>query len=441
VSSPAPAPAPVFLSSPNSKTRRRRIRESLETRWSEPVEDSRLAGVIRRFCSSTHECVAVGRFQPLINRLFRQFETFEFASPSGVRRLGEISANGLVAMIPYERYGVQTWRVLKTMADGHADSLWVEGWLGTYIVNPLISHFPCFLETHGMFRFASDQSSEQWRMKDFVTPLQTNQLRCWRNAWLHYNEACANPVQSALLIQHVHPSRTLYNWAREFILRNPATREAQEEWAGWMVQLHFALWALEGVFQHRDLHENNILVYSPLNPNEYLTFRYHLGGLQGKTSRVMEMKSRSWVVMVDYGRVWGKGRVPTPSPDGRGWTETPADSASWLFRQLSSVQNCSEYARRTPEMFQSYSAYPRDVDLMVANGFQSIVQEWTPNWFHGQSWTSAKDVCLEYYDFLTTNFHLHAGRSQFQKETWTECGTVDVYGDGRPMKWNLYPRA
>jgi hypothetical protein len=275
-------------------------------------------------------------------------------------------------------------------------------------------------------------------MKDFVTPLQTNQLRCWRNAWLHYNEACANPVQSALLIQHVHPSRTLYNWAREFILRNPATREAQEEWAGWMVQLHFALWALEGVFQHRDLHENNILVYSPLNPNEYLTFRYHLGGLQGKTSRVMEMKSRSWVVMVDYGRVWGKGRVPTPSPDGRGWTETPADSASWLFRQLSSVQNCSEYARRTPEMFQSYSAYPRDVDLMVANGFQSIVQEWTPNWFHGQSWTSAKDVCLEYYDFLTTNFHLHAGRSQFQKETWTECGTVDVYGDGRPMKWNLY---
>jgi hypothetical protein len=403
----------------------REVSSAVLRHWSQS-EEERLAHALQHLCPFPDTCVTWGRFHPLWNRLFRNFDTFALAVPSRIRVFGGESGNGMAVEIPYARHGMEAWCVFKTARSAYADNLWVEWWVGTHVVNPLRERFPCFVQTHGLFLFRSSQDASDWAAGKFQKTFARDGLEKWRHP--RVSGACTNPEEFGLLVQHVRPSCTLLDR-----MSSPSSGWEEDSFE-WMVQVYFVLDALSTTFRHRDLHPGNVLIQTPWKPGHFARLRYHsrVHGNEEGEEEIVEFRTQTLAVLIDYGRVWG-------------YTPSGENSYTWLREHLCEAVDCFRFCgKRTGE--DSLEGEFRDrvrpplahgnEDLRLVNYLFGSSSGWTARFPAWKTWTGT-DVWRESARVLKDREQSRTSR--YDVGTWIDAGTLDVYADGRPMEVHLTP--
>lgn len=246
---------------------------------------------LKTICSDSGLCIAFGVESEKIKQFFNNFTSGEYIKLP-INRIGNISKNGFVNTITYERENYKANTVLKSNIDTRSDNLYYEYMVGKFI-NKWNIVFPCFLETYGLFKY---NNNEDWSFVKDNTTIDTNIL----NTKLMYikeptvTESCSNALYLALLIQHINKANTLFETIKERIKDNAFKFEL----VNILYQIYMPLSAMSNIFTHYDLHPNNILLYEPVK-NNYIQYYYHSVNHE---LQPIEFKSRYIVKIIDYGR-------------------------------------------------------------------------------------------------------------------------------------------
>ena len=199
----------------------------------------------------------------------------------------------------------------------HTDNLAYEFLVGMYL-NTQRMYFPCFLKTYSLLEFKFLDSGHNTKnllyklftQKDLLT--QTNydeKFKFILNNIKSYSEiniaeTCHKKSNYGVLIDYIEGD-TLYN------IKQKNNEQFQDtDFYAILFQIYAVLNALEGDYQHRDLHENNVMVYT--FPNEVLftykcTFQDENGNNKEKD---VSFRSRYLAKIIDYGR----GIIPDTKP-------------------------------------------------------------------------------------------------------------------------------
>lgn len=112
------------------------------------------------------------------------------------------------------------------------------------------------------------------------------------------NDACKNPTNYAVLIQHLKDAKTLNS-----MLSNK--KFVKNDLLYILFQVYMTLSSLSNVFTHYDLHTNNVLVYEPV-VGSYIEYHYYIG------SETIIFKSRYIAKIIDYGRCYFDPNIVSP---------------------------------------------------------------------------------------------------------------------------------
>jgi hypothetical protein len=259
---------------------------------------------LKTICSDSGFCLTFGKEDNKIKEFFKGFTTFEYAIDP-IKRIGEISGNGFVNQITYERDGYKAYAVLKSSMKQNTDNLMYEYKVGQYI-NTLTKKFPCFVETYGLFKY-NDTIAYHFMQKEETYSSKTiaslkSKLDIIPN--IDWSKACENSKYLCLLIQHFSGVITFNN----FVNNSPNILKLSNI-LNIFFQIYIPLALLEDTFTHYDLHANNVLLY-PVPNGKYIKFNYnipaHLVTKHGLSSNKIEFYSPYVVKIIDYGRSYFK---------------------------------------------------------------------------------------------------------------------------------------
>ena len=105
----------------------------------------RRARFLNGVCSDSGVCIAFGKE---VNKIKEHFDGFvNFDNVKQIRKIGEISANGFVKEIEYERAGYTAHAILKSSVRMNSDNLYYEYLVGQFI-NMIGQILPNFVETY-----------------------------------------------------------------------------------------------------------------------------------------------------------------------------------------------------------------------------------------------------------------------------------------------------
>ena len=110
---------------------------------------------LKSVCSDSGVCIAFGTESNNIKKFFDNFITFQYVVPP-IMRIGNVSNNGFINQISYEREGYKAYTILKSSLNKVSDNLLYEYLVGQYI-NKMTVIFPCFLETYGIYKYNTEQ--------------------------------------------------------------------------------------------------------------------------------------------------------------------------------------------------------------------------------------------------------------------------------------------
>jgi hypothetical protein len=250
---------------------------------------------LKSICSDSGVCIAFGKEENKIKQFFDNFVDFNWAISR--RRIGAPSVNGFVYEITYERDNYLAHAVLKSSTKASADNLSYEYFVGKIINKHFIKRFPCFVETYGMYQYKFEPSYETMKNNtnaeslQYILKLYPDNVRTKR--------ACEFSKYLSLLTQNISNASTLKSMLTvEAGKRTNAECKmfAQNDLAGCLYQLYFALNVVRDFFTHYDLHYQNVLIFEPV-VNKYIHYNY-----VGRNGSVCSFKSKYIVKMIDYGR-------------------------------------------------------------------------------------------------------------------------------------------
>jgi len=267
-------------------------------------------------CADDNVCLAFADVADQVRDFFDGFVRFNFASKV-IKRIGNPSVNGFVFEIKNETRGYTAYSVLKSAQEPTSDNLMYEYHVGLY-VNKLNKIFPCFVETYGLFKYASEY---QWTLFKDVPAKKIVDLSALQKALvpqqLDYSVGCPASKYMAILIQHLPRPQTLDDLLGDSTF-------IKDELMCALFQLYMPLARLMNNFTHYDLHLGNILMYEPV-AGKYIEYHYHytptwessmhLTGTKRitKTAHMASMeaetisfKSSYMLKIIDYGRSYFK---------------------------------------------------------------------------------------------------------------------------------------
>ena len=252
---------------------------------------------LKAICSNSGVCLAFSKEREKIKEHFDHFQTFKYIEKKG-KRIGNVSNNGFVYEIPYEHAGYKAHAILKSSSRPKADSMVYEHYIGTCL-NTLIDHFPCIVETYGLYRYntidAWQQNKEKgFSIKDYAENLTFEKIsyKSTKDLLLTINDSCQSPLQYSVLIQHFHNVKTVHDFIEA------STSDPNHEQLKILFHVYFLLHILRKIFTHYDLHANNVLVYCP-NPNKLIEYIYVMDDGQE-----IRFTSPYIVKIIDYGRCY-----------------------------------------------------------------------------------------------------------------------------------------
>ena len=244
---------------------------------------------LQTICADSGFCIDFGIESKNIKKFFNYFITGDFFISPAIR-IGQISNNGFVNLINYEREGYKISTVLKSSISYDSDNLYYEYLVGNFI-NKWTQIYPCFLETYGLFIYKKD---EYWEYVKNNTIINNNilQTHLTNIPYLTFNDSCKYSKYIAILTQYINNSQTLYE---KIIERKDNILKF--DLVNILFQIYMPLTMLSEEFTHYDLHLKNILVYTPIE-NKYIHYHYHMDGYS------VDFKSKYIVKIIDYGRAY-----------------------------------------------------------------------------------------------------------------------------------------
>jgi hypothetical protein len=272
---PVPAPQPAPAPKPAPKPDTRKITEMIK----------RSQMFLSKKCKSSGDCLAFGKYSDELNRLFNHFADFSFASGT-IKSLGEVSSNGFVREIKYEKNGYTAYSVLKSSATPNADNLGYEYIVGKQFINKIIKCFPCFVYTYGLYYYNSPR--DYTLVKNAYQYPATKLTNAIRVSTIDYEQMCENSKHACVLIQHLHNSVPILNKIKSIDLPHM------------LFIVYHALHAIRNSFTHYDLHYNNVLIFK-LPPTKCIQYVYHFNH-----GRTFTFRSKHVPKIIDYGRSFFK---------------------------------------------------------------------------------------------------------------------------------------
>jgi len=246
---------------------------------------------LKTICADSGFCIDFGIESKNIKSFFNNFITGEFfVSP--IIRIGQVSNNGFVNLINYEREGYKINTTLKSSTSFRSDNLYYEYLVGKFI-NKYTKMFPCFLETYGLFAYKREND---WEYVKNHKKIEENilQTRLTNIPDLSIGDSCKYAKYIAILTQYINNSKTLYE---KIIERNDTMFPF--DLVNILFQIYMPLAMLSDKFTHYDLHLKNILIYEPMK-NKYIHYHYHINDSS------VDFKSKYMVKIIDYGRAYFK---------------------------------------------------------------------------------------------------------------------------------------
>ena len=258
---------------------------------------------LKTICEDSGVCIAFGKEKQKIAQFFNHFVEFDFVQPP-IQRIGSSSVNGFVNEIHYRKYNYHAYSVLKSATTVKSDNLAYEYLVGQYI-NQKLTKFPCFLETYGLYMYATE---DKWNhIKDTKT-IQTNVLKdsLILLDFFDISTACRNSKYLAILIQHIKQAETLGNYIKDLSNANNYVFVAKNL-VNVLYQVYFPLAMMASEFTHYDLHYNNVLLYEPVK-GKHIQYHYHVN-----EKTVVTFRSPYISKIIDYGRCYFKDEVERTS--------------------------------------------------------------------------------------------------------------------------------
>lgn len=262
-------------------------------RFMRKTTQKRRARFLKAICQDSGVCIAFGKEDKKISVFFNHFVNFDFVKK--IKRIGMPSANGFVNEIEYKKHDYLAHAVLKSSTSEKADNLAYEYLVGQFI-NKKTTHFPCFLETYGLYQYTTEY---KWNHIKNTTLIQSNVLKDSLQNLDDFDAsiACKNSKYLAILIQHIKNAEPLSSFLEKGNINLPFLAN---ELTAVLYQIYFPLCKLASEFTHYDLHTNNVLIYTPIQ-GKYIHYHYHFSD-----KIVVEFYSTYIAKIIDYGRSYFK---------------------------------------------------------------------------------------------------------------------------------------
>jgi hypothetical protein len=253
---------------------------------------------LKSICSDSGFCLAFGQHSEKINNHFLGFLDFTYAK-SPIKRIGDVSSNGFVYEITYERSGYNASSVLKSSFKKSSDNILFEYLVGEYI-NKQCLIFSCFVETYGVFYYKThsdwEKMSSSTEIDKYTLIKSLEKVPVFEKTESLLAFACTKSKYLAILTQHIKKSKTLFEMieSEEFI---------ENEILQVLYQIYMPLGILAETFTHYDLHAKNVIIYEPV-VGKYINYQYYEN--EEHDSYFITFKSRYMAKIIDYGRSFFK---------------------------------------------------------------------------------------------------------------------------------------
>jgi hypothetical protein len=247
------------------------------------TEGRRKALFYGTICSDSGVCIALGKEKQKLLDFFK-FNTFDYAIEP-FRTIGEVSANGFVKEVKYEKEGYSAYALLKSSLRPNSDNLAYEYLVGKYL-NEVSKRFPTFIETYGLFHYSSvkerNEMKQQGTLSKRLIPLDSTDIK----------NACIKSGNLCILSQYLKNTKSFYQHSESSYFRQHLSAHV-------FYQVYFTLHQLRKDFTHYDLHLANVMLYEP-SERKYIHYHYHT------PDRTVSYKSAYLVKIIDYGRCFFK---------------------------------------------------------------------------------------------------------------------------------------
>lgn len=429
------------------------------------------ARFLNTICSDSGICINFGKEIEVIKKHFNGFVHFDYVSK--IKRIGEISYNGFVNELTYERSGYTSHAILKSSARPDADNLYYEYLVGMNYVNKLNIVYPCFLETYGCYLYKNDMG---W--KNMSNSKMLKNKTDLKNSLVEFPDknpfsaSCKDSQYISILIQHINGAKTLESLLsyRGFV---------NNDMVYVLFQVYMALSCVSNEFTHYDLHTNNILVYQPA-AGKCIEYHYHDG------NNVYTFKNKYIAKIIDYGRSHFKGDTKDKytgsskiiidnvckskdcilqeiengnvyindcgSAQGYGWMQNPQtdDELKNSFYISSYIRNMSHDLRALFRLAE-YFKRPENKNRLELDSFKKAILDKVKyckelnegddcfgtieNKYSGlpNQINNVRDAHDALLSLIEDPYYIHENKDKYA--TFQKLGDLHVYYDGRPMEF------
>ena len=401
---------------------------------------------LQSVCSDAGVCIAFGKHADAIRKHFSNFNDFELLSKP-INRIGAVSANGFVKEFTYEHRGYVANAILKSSSNKNSDNLLYEAMVG-FFLNKHSKHFPCFLETYGLYEYSSTAiynhflntktNQESYveiglsRIAKNETDITDDQIRT----------SCEHPTNMAVLIQHLKGAETLGDKLKDATF-------VKNDLIYVLFQVYMALYTLGDTFTHYDLHSDNVLVYEPVK-GKYIEYHYHLDN-----GTELVFRSPYIAKIIDYGRCYfnDKGNdseafyqkmckicANCGSSRGYGWLNKELDADNYFIS--SKTNNPShdlrllKYIGETRSMDYEFKALMKKIVYGVGLNKNDKLYGTTPKPASGlpRKINNVSDAYKAFLTYANTHSVMKLNEAIYGDES-NRLGQLHVYHDHRPMRY------
>jgi hypothetical protein len=250
---------------------------------------------------------------------------------SDFNKIDREGGNNFIFKVPYVKNGNHANTVLKISKKKTSDNLHYEYYIGTFFINKINTIYPCFVETYNLINIP--------KLKIFLDKTQQNLKNIFRTQahlsdkteYSNFNpneipdvfkmfdyktdaefweKSCKKPV-IGLQLQYLNKPITFYDFYKNHYdygntLNIIYDYHKSKFLFGILYQIYYTLNDLYDTFTHYDLHQNNILLFTPFNEGEYIEFNYH------HKNKIVKFYSPFIVKIIDYGRSYfNNGEIST----------------------------------------------------------------------------------------------------------------------------------
>jgi hypothetical protein len=398
--------------------------------------------VKKRKCLQTGQCITFGPAN-YIQKIF-QFTNFNFVIPSDIKFIGEVSANGFVTELHYQRQvetqQLNSYAILKSSQEKFADNLYYEYLIGKNFINYWNERLPCFVETFGLYEnnFPPAETDPSNPKKNIRNNLTLDELKACvllddasskANPDNIIGTACEKSEKLSLLIQHIHNAKTIYSFHKE----NKNESSFAMIFNILLFQVYVSLDYLKNKFTHYDLHSSNVLLYT-LGKEECIKINYIY------PEQEIYIYTQHICKIIDYGRSYAD--IPEIHTLYKKLCTEP--SCTYLGQRCGFNQGFA-YLEKDENLENQYWIYPLvnniSHDLRLFKEFHPNITKYDSDYGTPPMESDPNDEIVRNVSdakkVLENDIEARQNEIEDYFKNHTEIGTLNVYLDGsdRPMEF------